>query len=72
MLNVEILAPLGAVIATKATVKFPFSIPSIETLSVSEKVCHPLGSKITKHTKQNQELDRRRGWMLPMLMNGQA
>jgi type I restriction enzyme, S subunit len=52
--------------------KLPLSIPPTETLAAFEKICHPLFTLMTEHTKQNQELTTLRDWLLPMLMNGQV
>lgn len=52
--------------------KLPLSIPPTETLASFEKICHPLFTLMTEHTKQNQELTNLRDWLLPMLMNGQV
>lgn len=52
--------------------KLPLSIPPPETLAAFEKICHPLFTLMTEHTKQNQELTSLRDWLLPMLMNGQV
>jgi type I restriction enzyme S subunit len=52
--------------------KLPLSIPATETLVAFEKICSPLFTLMTEHTKQNQELTALRDWLLPMLMNGQV
>lgn len=52
--------------------KLPLSIPPTNILAAFEKVCHPLFTLMTEHTKQNQELATLRDWLLPMLMNGQV
>ena len=52
--------------------KLPLSIPATETLVAFEKICSPLFTLMTEHTKQNQELTTLRDWLLPMLMNGQV